>query len=204
MIYLSRLLLNPRSRQAQTEFRDPYQMHRTISRAFGDMEWVEARCLFRTEEARDQEAISVLVQSRLAPDWERLVPAANYWVQPPTSKALELNIPQGKRLSFRLRANPTVCQNGKRNPLRGDTEQLKWLQNKSERSGFQICQARVTCMDILRFQTAAKHPVTLQSVLFDGMLIVTEADIFLQTIESGLGSGKGFGCGLLSVARALL
>lgn len=204
MIYLSRLLLNPRSRQAQNEFRNPYEMHRTLSRGFGDKDWSEARCLFRTEEARDQEAICVLVQSRLAPDWEGLVPAANYWLQPPSSKALDLKIPQGARLSFRLRANPTVCQNGKRNPLRGDIEQLNWLENKSKRNGFQVCQARVTCMDILRFQTVSKQPVTLQSVLFDGILIVTEADLFLQTIENGLGSGKGFGCGLLSVARALL
>ena len=34
MLYLSRLALNPRSRQAQAEIRDPYQMHRTLSKAF--------------------------------------------------------------------------------------------------------------------------------------------------------------------------
>jgi len=36
MIHLSLLILNPRSRQIQAELRDPYQMHRTISRAFGE------------------------------------------------------------------------------------------------------------------------------------------------------------------------
>ena len=33
-MYLSRLLLNPRSRQVQRETADPYNLHKTIMQAF--------------------------------------------------------------------------------------------------------------------------------------------------------------------------
>ena len=35
---------------------------------------------------------------------------------------------------------------------------------------------------------------------FDGVLEVNDPDIFIKSIESGIGSAKGFGFGLLSIA----
>jgi len=37
-------------------------------------------------------------------------------------------------------------------------------------------------------------------VRFDGTLEVTEPEIFLETVRQGIGSGKGLGFGLLSLA----
>lgn len=206
MIYLSRLLLHPRSRQADRDARNPYEMHRTLSRAFNDNreDWQEARCLFRVEEAREREGICVLVQSRVAPDWQRLSLPADYWLQPPCTKAVELKVPAGSRLSFRLRANPTICQNGKRNPVRAETDQMDWLARKGSVHGFRPEIARVTHADVIQFGTAAGRTVTMQAVLYDGVLTVTDAPVFLAALEGGIGSGKGFGFGLLSVARAFV
>jgi len=39
-------------------------------------------------------------------------------------------------------------------------------------------------------------------VQFDGVLQVINADDFVKTIARGIGSGKGFGFGLLSLAPA--
>ena len=38
------------------------------------------------------------------------------------------------------------------------------------------------------------------SVVFDGRLEVTDADSFREVLANGIGSGKAFGFGLLSVA----
>ena len=38
--------------------------------------------------------------------------------------------------------------------------------------------------------------------MFDGRLVVTDAALFRQTLVQGIGSGKAFGFGLLSVARS--
>lgn len=46
-----------------------------------------------------------------------------------------------------------------------------------------------------------ENPLTFGSVLFEGRLRVTDADRFRQTLERGIGSGKAYGFGLLSIAR---
>jgi CRISPR system Cascade subunit CasE len=51
-------------------------------------------------------------------------------------------------------------------------------------------------------ETEKKTSRRICSALFEGVLEVTNTDIFRQTLASGIGSGKAFGFGLLSVARA--
>lgn len=203
MIYLSRLLLNPRSRQVQMEQRNPYELHRTLAQAFGTEKQMlqAARCLFRVEAARDTEALCVLVQSRTSPDWQRLSLLADYWLKPPQTKIVDLRLPAGIRLAFRLRANPTLCQEGKRRPIRNEAEQLRWLERKGNTHGFRLGLAQVTHAEIVQFRTAEDRPVTLQAVLFDGVMTVTEPDLIQRALEEGIGSAKGFGFGLLSIAR---
>jgi CRISPR system Cascade subunit CasE len=47
--------------------------------------------------------------------------------------------------------------------------------------------------------------MTFGSVLFEGVLQVTDPDGFRETLATGIGSGKAYGFGLLSIAppRAL-
>lgn len=49
--------------------------------------------------------------------------------------------------------------------------------------------------------TARREHLTFGDVLFEGRLIVTDAALFRRTLERGIGSGKAYGFGLLSVAR---
>lgn len=202
MIYLSRLLLNPRSRQAQAEQRNPYELHRTLSRAFGDgKEAIQAaRCLFRMEETADSDSLFILVQSRVAPEWDRLSPSPGYWSGPPEVKPVELHLSRGRNLAFRLRANPTICQDGKRRPVKDESGQLRWLERKGDSQGFRLNLIRVTHSDVVGFRTAEGMDVTLNAVLFDGVLTVVDSGRFAAAIENGIGPAKGFGMGLLSVA----
>jgi CRISPR system Cascade subunit CasE len=206
MIYLSKLLLNPRSRNAQRDQRNPYEMHRTLSKAFGEGKEAlhQARYLFRVEEEQRLDSISVLIQSRVQPEWQRLEQSTDYMLGSPQLKALDLNIPVGSRLSFRLRANPTVFQEGRRNPIREEDAQLQWLIRKGSLHGFRPGMAQVTRVEVVRFCTAADRAVTMHAVQYDGVLTVTDAPEFQAGLEGGIGSGKGFGFGLLSIARAFV
>jgi len=38
------------------------------------------------------------------------------------------------------------------------------------------------------------------SVQFDGVMKVNDPNRLLETVQTGIGSGKGLGCGLLSLA----
>lgn len=204
MVYLSRLLLNPRSHQVQAELRDPYQMHRTLSKAFSDdrEEYQQARCLFRVDEIPGESYLCLLVQSRVQPNWGHWQVTEHYLVAPPATKEFEPNLGAGQILAFRLRANPTVRREGKRLGLYRDEERLAWLARKGELHGFRPCQVTVRKEDTLQSRATAGHEATFNAVRFDGTLGVTEPEAFAAALEGGIGSGKGFGFGLLSLARA--
>src|ERR1017187_7392497 len=83
-IYLSRLMPNLRSREAQRDLADCMAMHRTLMSAFPDnlsanaAARAEAQLLYRVEETAGG-AIAVLAQSALPPNWGQL-PAS--WLHP--------------------------------------------------------------------------------------------------------------------------
>jgi len=202
MIYLSRLLLNPRASQVQAELRAPYEMHRTLAKAFGDGmgEFDAARCLFRVEPAQAQ-GIMVLVQSLAAPQWDHLTVSARYLLEAPVVKPFTPALLAGERLRFRLRANPTVKRAGKRLPLRDETEQIAWLRRKGEQHGFTLVAVRLHAADTTCSRTTGGHQATLEGITFDGVLRINDTTAFTAALQHGIGSGKGFGFGLLSVAR---
>ena len=51
-------------------------------------------------------------------------------------------------------------------------------------------------------ESSAGHRLTFASVLFEGVLEVTDAERFRQALEQGIGSAKAYGFGLLSIAPA--
>ncbi len=225
-MYLSKLTLNPRSAQVRAELARPYEMHRTLMNAFpqGKVK-VErdddnaAGVLFRVDRAaspRDNR-ITVLVQSQTAPDWTDLNDKRDarghaYLLQPPESKSFELKLAAGQTLAFRLRANPTKRlgkgagdDHHKRVGIYAEDEQLKWLQRKADAGGFRIVRAMVSREDRIENAEAIRrgeqtHDLKMLSVQFDGVLQVVNAEQLRETIARGIGSGKGFGFGLLSLA----
>src|SRR5690606_17791954 len=99
---------------------------------------------------------------------------------------------------------------GKRVELAREEDQVAWLRRKAEASGFRLCSARlssgesaesVILANWARSQgSKAGHPLTLATVLASGVLEVTDSGRFREALCKGIGPGKAFGCGLLSVA----
>lgn len=210
-MYLSRLVLNPLNRQVRQELARPYEMHRTILHAFPDnLAAGEERVLFRVDVNPRTGALHLLVQSRLRPDWAYLSkeqPARPYLVEidgNPSVKSVDLSVRAGQTLAFRLFANPTkrlgkaqgkAC--GKRVAIYGAEAQEGWLQRKAEQSGFTVLSSFTSSPN--RFEDPVTK-ITLDGVRFDGVLQVVEPQAFMAAVEQGVGSGKAFGFGLLSVA----
>ena len=225
-MYLSRLTLNPRSAQVRAELARPYEMHRTLARAFPDETYSKARddgdaagALFRVDASPREQTIVVLVQSQVAPNWSALDGKCDarghaYLLQPAECKAFELNLIAGQTLAFRLRANPTkrlgrgnAKQPGKRVGLRDEREQIEWLERKADTGGFRIVRVIISRDEYIENENAIhhnhqSHDLKLLAAQFDGVLQIVNAEQFLHTVARGIGSGKGFGFGLLSIARA--
>ena len=221
-MYLSRLILNPRSRQVRSELARPYEMHRTLLRALptgkvhaGRMEEDAAGLLFRVEEDARTGRLQLLAQSQLPPDWGFL--AAGDYLLPglaenPGIREVALQLQPGQLLAFRLRANPTKRlsagkgHKGKRIGIYDEEAQLAWLARKGEQHGFRLLQAQVSRDGKFKQANAVQgtngvHDLELLSVQFDGSLQVSDPEVLVRSVGAGIGSGKAFGFGLLSLAR---
>lgn len=174
----------------------------------------------------------VLVQSTFQPNWSHLVPgylaAASDRRGNPAVRTLDddyARLAAGTLLRFRLRANPTQRigmhnhneaerWRGKRVELRDEQAQLAWLQRKSEQGGFQIVSVapNVTPVDVQmhqqpnvvgeRSKQRGHKPMTFGATTFEGHLSVQNVNEFREALVDGIGSGKAYGFGLLSIAAA--
>lgn len=111
---------------------------------------------------------------------------------------------------------------GKRVDLRREEDRVAWLQRKSRESGFTLVTTRLapgigalqphdyvaTRADpagsvsgkVQGTSTTLDRKLTFGTALFEGELEVTDPDLLRRCLETGIGPGKAFGCGLLSLA----
>jgi len=208
-MYLSRLILNPANRRVQSEIARPYEMHRTIMRAFPDgLTGQTERVLFRLEPAGRDLGLQLLVQSWGQPDWSHLADAAGYLRSDvdhnPAIKPFEPQMRAGQRLAFRLRANPTVKTKRNGRPVRqgifDEEKQIEWLTRKGQAGGFRLLAVRAGHESLIGSGSKSQGSARFYAVQFDGVLEVANPAHCLEVLKKGIGSAKGFGFGLLSVA----
>ena len=82
-------------------------------------------------------------------------------------------------------------------------QQETWLFERAVSHGFALIpgEYRVTNSTWHQFaKGGAGNRVMLHAVTFEGRLRVTDAERFRQTLTDGLGHGKAYGMGMLTVA----
>jgi CRISPR system Cascade subunit CasE len=230
MTYLARAFLNPVSRAVRADLGDPAGLHRTVMRAFPDDAGPEARkkhgVLHRVDEDARRGRFVLFVQSVTRPDFARL-PAAYFLdladdfdvaASGPSENPAVREVDQergriavGDSFVFRLRANTTKkipkagpeagtrTKNGMRVPVRGDEERLRWLGRHATSAGFQVSGVQVT--EVPARSGRGPRELTFAGAVYEGRLQVTDADAFRAVLTSGIGPGKAFGFGLLSIQR---
>ncbi len=84
----------------------------------------------------------------------------------------------------------------------------RWFANKAEANGFELVHDGKR--DRLKFQAESYRwhhlpkkggTAGFSSIDFDGVLKVTEPELFRKTLFNGIGPAKSFGCGLMMVRR---
>lgn len=174
--------------------------------------------LFRIDPTHSSRA-AILVQSASKPDWSYAFHnAPGLLAALPETRKLDAVLRSGQRLRFRLQANPTKKietttkeerlagapkRNGRRVPVPSNGSQLRdWLETRADRCGFDLA-------DHLTIETGyvyvnKTHEATgghrLRSVVYEGVLRITDMDRFASAMACGIGPAKGFGFGLLSTA----
>ena len=166
------------------------------------------------------EALFFLAQSALEPDWEKAEALHPNVICSHNMKEDKRAYAAGEQYRFRLRASPTVChvnrdadgtrQKSKREGLFTEDAQREWLTRMAQNSGFNIDPGAVLITPQGKRGGAQPSPegtgrgnaVTCFTVDYDGLLVVTEEDSFARALREGVGRGKAWGCGLLSLMRA--
>ncbi|NQT88774.1 type I-E CRISPR-associated protein Cas6/Cse3/CasE [bacterium] len=139
-MFLSLLHLDMRdAARGRLLLRDAYALHRRLWRAFGSSKG--RPFLFRVEPDRPAR---ILVQSTTEPDWQQaFANAPGYLERPAQVRPLQLNLEQGQRWRFRIRANPTrkvprydpktgdlIDAAWKRRAIADSSEQWAWLKKR--------------------------------------------------------------------------
>lgn len=213
-MYLTRFQINPQRRQARRMLSSPHIMHASVMSGFpGATSTEDGRVLWRLDE-HDSATLLYLVSPE-QPDLSHMVEQAGWptvqgWETRDYAELLD-RLEVGHRYVFRLTANPVHSvrfETGRRgSPLGHVTpaQQLNWLTDREERAGFTTLigsaerDLSVTGRRTLAFQRGTST-VTLRVADFAGTLKITDRDRFVQTLCSGIGRARGYGCGLLTVA----
>jgi len=209
-MFLSQLTLDSRmrSRQLRKDVASPYEMHRTVMKSLSRFTSEDVgRVLWRLDSEQHGNCLRLYVLSNGKPDWSAFSKEMPGYLSGPVLPPKEYPpmIPPGTLLRFRLRANPTRRdgKTGKRLGLVEREAQLDWLHRKAASCGFTLYSTDIVRDDgprsLSKGQKGGRN-LALLSVCYDGVLRVTDAEAFRMALQSGIGSGKAFGFGLLSIA----
>jgi CRISPR system Cascade subunit CasE len=109
---------------------------------------------------------------------------------------------------FTLRANPTQrnSQSRKLIPIQKEAQLIKWINSKASQNGFSIVDESLLIRKappllVHKPEDGKMLRIQIQVIDFFGLLRITDSQKFLQAWQSGIGRGKSFGCGMLSLAR---
>ncbi len=202
MIYLSRMILDPRDARANRDMRNPYALHQRVLMGFPETLPEDERVLWRLEDRNGRRPV-LLVQSHWTmPVWSVFGTQdwRGYLQRQPETKSIELSetVSVGDVLAFRLRANPTICIRGQRRGLYREEDQRSWLLKVALPRGFRVRDVRITHSKKVVF-TRRKSSVTLSVAQYEGLIEVLDIEPFLSCVECGVGRARAFGLGLLSV-----
>jgi CRISPR system Cascade subunit CasE len=206
-MYLHKIHLDLRCKEARRDVSDPYEMHSTLCRAFSapDAKCPQGSFLWRLEPERSSDGMSkIVIQSRELPDWSRINLLEWFWEQPSMPIDIEQkldfeHVKIGDSFRYRLRANPSARKNGKRIGLFNTDAQIAWFQRQGEMNGFKSLTIHRSEERMLTGQKRSDRPIRVFSVLYDGILEVADTALFSKAVMGGIGHAKAMGLGLLSV-----
>lgn len=209
-MFLSRMRLDLSLRKTMMALASPKLLHGAVERAFS-MSPHRSRKLWRIDHLNGR--CYLLLLSAVEPDLTSAVTQFGLpdegWETKDYAPMLA-RITNGSEWRFRLTANPTVRKSAHDRPHRGSLyahitveHQRLWLADRAEKHGFHL---RDECFDVVhnrweRFRKggADDKMVTLLSVDYEGLLTVSDADLFRRVLTEGIGRGKAYGMGLMTV-----
>ncbi len=205
-MYLSRIVIDPKNRRTLQALDSPEILHGMVENCFpGKAE----RNLWRIDELNGN--IYLLLLSREKPDLTPLAAQIGFRGMEGETRdyqKLEDRIVPGSIWQFRLAANPVTSmpqpdrKRGKITAITVAARQREWLIRQGGKHGFLPADGQfdVTRSEWKIFRNKGRT-VTVLCATFEGLLTVTNAEAFKDALRDGIGRGKAYGMGLITVMR---
>lgn len=216
-LWLTRIRPDLRSREVRSDLGNPVSLHRRVMTLYPHGLGEEARrqlgVLFRSDEGAD--GPQLLIQSRVQPDLEKLPRTYGAGVSKPLTPLLEALQP-GLPIRYRIAANAVrkpgkstreIYKLGSIIPLTGAAAEEWWIR-QAETAGLKIHSVHSIPLDTAHCSRGTpqgrgakpSQAITLARTRFEGSALIQDAALLCQRLADGIGRGKAYGCGLLSIA----
>ncbi|MFG2803835.1 type I-E CRISPR-associated protein Cas6/Cse3/CasE [Streptomyces pseudovenezuelae] len=222
---LTRIRLNRRSQAARRDLADAVSLHKSVMLLapdnLGKNPRQQAGLLFRLEDATDDTPPTLLVQSHQPPDLTRLPHHYGTAETRPLHPMFQALTP-GRPVRYRITANasaarrvlddhqPADNKHGKKIVALYGDDALAWWQRRAHQAGLALATTDITPA---RFPRKRRHPAEPGGqgpspgpvhvlTRFDGLATITNPDQLRHALLTGIGRGKPYGAGLLTLAPA--
>jgi len=205
-------MLDAKQRQTLQALSSPQILHGAVERSFSVK---EKRKLWRIDWLNDSCYLLVLSEER--PDFTHIAyqfgyPSSEHPWDTKDYNTLLSRLKDNQEWHFRLRANPTRSSIQNKDDASGrgkvyahvtQEQQRQWLLMKAESCGFMLHEDdfNVVHTQWFKFHKEGNCKVTLRTAAFEGNLTISDTECFKQTLLSGVGRAKAYGCGLLTIAH---
>lgn len=203
-MYLSRVAIDEKKYESMKALYNLERLHGMVENSFpGERQ----RNLWRLDRLAGESYILLL--SSLPPQSDTLPRQIGYcdsvWETKPYDTLLS-KIAAGTKWYFRLTANPTMAvmeegrNRGRVKAITVSHKQREWIKKQGLGKGFLLQDGQY---DVVQneWKTIKKgdREIHILAASFEGVLTVTDADTFRQTLILGIGREKAYGMGLLTV-----
>ena len=204
-MYLSRIKLNTTLRKTQLAMASPNIFHGAIEDAF---ESKQERNLWRLDRLKGDYYLLVLSASE--PDIKGIIDQFGYVGDVGEVKSYEPlldRISNDQTWRFRIVANPThSIKNAKgRGKVVAHSSvkyQREWLEKKAVQNGFELREVNIASSEWKIFKKRDNNSrVRLKQTTYEGILTVKDTEAFKTALVTGIGRGKVYGMGLLTIVR---
>ncbi|MEU6097746.1 type I-E CRISPR-associated protein Cas6/Cse3/CasE [Streptomyces sp. NPDC047079] len=222
---LTRIRLNRRSKEVRRDLTDTVSLHKSVMLLapddLGDHPRQKAGLLFRLEDATDDTPPTLLVQSHQPPDLTRLPHHYGTAETRPLHPMFQALTP-GRAVRYRITANasaarrvldyhhPVDNKHGRKIVALYGDDALDWWQRRAHHAGLTLATTDITPARFPRTRhhaakpgEQAHSPGPMHALTrFDGLATITDPDQLSHALLTGIGRGKPYGAGLLTLAPA--
>ena len=206
-MYLSRIKLNTSLKKTMRALVNPNLIHGALDSAEAGE---RTRKLWRIDTLKGECYLLVLSENRL--DLTSVTEQFGFMdsIETKSYDGFLERIVEGSKWRFKIKANPTIKKydekKGKSVSLAHITtkHQMSWLLDRALSNGFEITEDSFLVTESKWYdfhKRSSGDNVKLLAVTYEGILTVTDVDLFKKMLTSGIGREKAYGLGMLTIVK---